>query len=767
MKFTGTATLDSPTPAAINIYDSKGRVQFLPLNITGPKISRTLTLYIEGAAASAGLNTTQLSLSLAGGDKTIVHSPAIDSFTCVEVTLQLCQYKPVPGGGDPAQVPDQIQGGRNLHLQTPGWWAGRALLIVRQAQPAAYTGNVVLQSQGGKVRTFAYGDEVPAGGQAAQADPLSTPNATLGAPLRLWVEGAAVSRRVLDTGFTLGISDLPGVEGDRANITVVGAVLNIYDVPRRTGRTPPRIADGSKMNPGRALHFQDGPKNFARAMVKVKRVQPKAWTGNLEVRVWDQPGATYANPRAALFTGAGAADPAYVNPVAHPGGVPKAGAVLWAEGATTSGALRDTELHLRVTDAEGFADAAAITVHEFRVSEITFNGVRDIHYARIPTAGSYILTPPADPPATHLASQLRPAAGTPHWRRQAGLNPAAEFSWPAVYGRRDASGVGPPTLDATLELFPKVAGVVTARIQADSGVAGVRTEEKAVTFTNGDAVGVNFAIERIPNTVKRLNGIELQWNFQGPAHKTKHTLFLVDKMPRAANNLFVDEYLWEIFEWSCGWADGVKKSSNVFNAIWSHFHPAAAAHDTGLVYWRNWNAVPAIAPAQDLVTAIHSQDHFNPAQQNAANCTVFDRILMNCLGAHGIASAEVILTCPPGAFMNAGNHYRCMDWNDTTVDGQGNLGGSPPGWKSHWIAAVKLGGWKYYDASCGDGPVKAPTPGVAVSPIDVFKFEPITVLTFSCVQLPVVGPGVWIYPARSARRSVPPHLDGTLRWTNK
>jgi hypothetical protein len=781
VNFTGTATLNSTTPHDIEIYDSRGRLQNLPLQITGRNISGGVTYYIRGIQASAGVGTSQLQLSLTGGNKTIVNSPATDTFTCVEVTLDLCQYKAAPGGGDPAPVADKINTGRNVHLQTAGLWAGRAMIIVHQAQPAAYTGNVVLQSIGGGVRTFPYANEVPAGGDVASADPLSTANAALGGNLRLWVEGAAVSRAVLDTGFTLGISDLPGVVGDRANVTVVAPQLNIYGAPAHAGGQPPRIDGAAKLNPGRALHLQDVGHNFWRARAKVKRVRPSAWTGSLEVLVWDVTAAAYAMPRAALFTGPAAADPPYVNPVAHPAGVPRDGKVIWAEGSTTSGALRDTELHLRLADAEGYGDAAALTIHEFRVAAITFNGVKDIYYARIPNPGaanpagsapanaSYLLLPAGDNPADHLTPvEVRPATGTPHWRRVAGpgTNPAAQFSWPAAYARRDAAGVPAPTLAADLELFPKVAGAVTAPIKAIGGPGGlVQAVEQNVTFNNGDALGVNFTL-RVPNTVRRLDGIRFVWSFQGPAHETRHTLFIVDQQPRVANNGFTDEQLWEVFEWGCGWADGVKRPGNVFNRIWSRFHPAAAPpiHPCGLTYWKNHHV--GINPAQDLPTAIQSRDDPSAMQQNAASCIVFDRVLMNCLSIHGIASAEVVLSVPGANFVRGGNTYTCQAWNDTTIIGQANVN-SPPRWGNHWIASVNRSGWKFYDASYGEGPVNSPTPGNppvggAVA-INVFRFEPRTVASFRCIPVPVAAA---VNLARSGNAAVPPHLDGVVQWNN-
>src|SRR6185295_16943328 len=109
---------------------------------------------------------------------------------------------------------------------------------------------------------------------------------------------------------------------------------------------------------------------------------------------------------------------------------------------------------------------------------------------------------------------VRPAAATPHWKKVvAAQNPAAEVSWPAVFARRKASGVAAPTLDASFELFPKVAGSVTVPIKADGGASGLTIDEQDVTFTNGDAIAVSFDIKGLPNLVKRLDGIELDWHF--------------------------------------------------------------------------------------------------------------------------------------------------------------------------------------------------------------------------------------------------------------
>ena len=256
-------------------------------------------------------------------------------------------------------------------------------------------------------------------------------------------------------------------------MTVVAAELVVHDVPAKPGAKPTALTTAAKMNPGRAVQRPNVGGTMGRAKVVVKRVVPKSWAGNLEVAVWDVTANSHADPRLGLLADGNPPAIAHANPIVHGAGFSKKGLTLWAEGLLTSSALRHTELRLRVEDAEGTADHAAATVHEFFVKEVFFDAVVPLYYARIPHAGSYLLPPVADPVRTHFSpAEERPAVGTPHWQRQAGANPAALFSWPAIYGRQKASGVPAPTLRASFELFPKVAGNMTAA----SGPMAVRQE---------------------------------------------------------------------------------------------------------------------------------------------------------------------------------------------------------------------------------------------------------------------------------------------------
>ena len=403
------------------------------------------------------------------------------------------------------------------------------------------------------------------------------------------------------------------------------------------------------------------------------------------------------------------------------------------------------------------------------VTEITFSGIADIWYARIPDSGSYLLPSAADATPAHKhfsPAQIRPASSTPHWRRDA-TGGGAEFSWPAVYLRSGVAGAPTPQLVASFEADPRVS--LAAKIRAETA-DGVTLAEKTVSLRNGVATGVVFDLQNLPVTAKRFDGIEFQWTYQtgsDPAKRantTRHTLFVVDRWPEKASNRYRDQYLWEVFEWSCAWADGRTGHQAIIDAVWGHFSPARSPHDTGLVYWKNYHI--GIRPAQDLATAIQSQDHPNALQQNAASCIVFDRVLLNCLSVHGIKCAEVTIQPDPTPFVRKGTTLQATSWHATTTVGQGNPN-APPGWSNHWIADVAVPGsrWRIYDASYGAGPAdpQAPVSGT----VDVFSYEPLAVAYFRGRQLSAVigGPAADVsHIPRDASKAVPPHLRGDVLW---
>ena len=404
--FAGTGTLTAP--ANIRLFDAQGVALPLPYaNIPGAQLSAGIVLLVEATAPSAAMGDVALTLTLAGGPAPLEANPATDHMSCVELKLQLCHYKPVAGGADPAPLAGEtrVDTGRNIHLQTDNHYAGRVLLVVRQAEPAAYAGDVVLRSASGRLRIFGGADEVSAAGQVALAMPLATPNSTIpAAGRRLWVEGASVSAALRDAGLQLEISDLPLHEGDRANLTVLKTVIDLCQSRTTVAQVTVPIAAAGKMSSGRYLHVQDPGNHHGRARVILHPVEPAPFAGDVDVVVWDATANSAAAPRVRLFAdelpGAAAAL-ALPHPVTCPAGIPAPGGLaLWAEGASVSAALRDTQLRVKVSDAEGWGDAAAITVCQF--SEL---GVQ------IPSTPSTSARATFPAPAIHTYKLASPAPG--------------------------------------------------------------------------------------------------------------------------------------------------------------------------------------------------------------------------------------------------------------------------------------------------------------------------------------------------------------------
>lgn len=187
---------------------------------TGASLTATVTLYAEGTAPSAALDDVELKLALSGGTKTI-QPDAVHKMTSVEVTLDICESRTAAGTDpNPLFAGDKINVGRTVHVQDAGHHHGRALVIVRQVQPAAYAGNLSLRPRDAHVRLFDTADEVAAPGQVAIANPhVFAASAVPAAGMKFWAEGATVSAAMRDSGVELGVDGIEPV-ADRVTITV-------------------------------------------------------------------------------------------------------------------------------------------------------------------------------------------------------------------------------------------------------------------------------------------------------------------------------------------------------------------------------------------------------------------------------------------------------------------------------------------------------------------------------------------------------------------
>ncbi|NYI59201.1 peptidoglycan-binding protein [Cellulomonas soli] len=239
--FTGSGTLTRSSDV-VRLFDAAAGGTELTFDgvdnvFTAAQLTAGVTLFTEGRAASAAVGDVTLTLRL-----TVGATPGLSAthtLTCVALTLDLHASRTAVGV-DPVPLSEaaKITPGRFVQVQDAGTHAGRALLTVRAAQPAAFTGTLRLAALDARTRLFAAADEVAAPGQAVVPFPVLTPNAAVPADgLRFWVEGAAVSGALRDATLQLGI-DTVEADGDHVQLTVV----ELRDLTMTIPGTAPRTA---------------------------------------------------------------------------------------------------------------------------------------------------------------------------------------------------------------------------------------------------------------------------------------------------------------------------------------------------------------------------------------------------------------------------------------------------------------------------------------------------------------------------------------------
>jgi hypothetical protein len=176
--------------------------------------------------------------------------------TSVEITLDIAGPRPAPGVAPPLlpQPPatppapgsanDKWFGGRLINVQDSNGSQDRALLIVRQVQPAAFNGEltlrqVVVDSSANTIgnldnKAQLFDNEIPGTRQTppvaetAKNNPHEFNASSIpAAGLELWVEGRNASAAARDTGFQLGIKD---VENDGDHVAMTVAVAPVIDL---------------------------------------------------------------------------------------------------------------------------------------------------------------------------------------------------------------------------------------------------------------------------------------------------------------------------------------------------------------------------------------------------------------------------------------------------------------------------------------------------------------------------------------------------------
>ncbi len=356
--FDGKAKLTRSSDA-IDLYDAAVGGKKLAFDgkdneFAGDKLGPGVVLYAEGVKPSAAIGDVVFELTLTGGSKP-VGPPAKDKMTAVELTLEICGPRP-DGGGEPPVIatPDKFDKGRYLLPQKPNPAALdaaleephlRAKVIVKKAKPEAWDGELSLSGAGG-ARLKLFAKEVPEAGEAALALPVVLKNADIPADGHVvWAEGAAVSADLRDAGLTLGAKDIDA-EGDKVSATVLDVVLEVCQARTAAPAAgdPAVFTADDKIKKGRYLHKQDGTKSHGRAMLIIKKVKPEAFDGTLSLAPINASVAAYDAEDPA--GGAKLANPYEVANTA----IPADGKKVFAQGESTSGALRDTGFRLTIKD---------------------------------------------------------------------------------------------------------------------------------------------------------------------------------------------------------------------------------------------------------------------------------------------------------------------------------------------------------------------------------------------------------------------------------
>lgn len=219
--FTGTGTFERSSDR-IRFFDAAVGGTEITFNgvdnvFTDAQLVAGVQLFAEGAAASASMNDVQLTLRLTVNGQAGLSDTR--TMTALLLTLDIGLSRPGPGVEPPfMSEADKINVGRPVQTPDPASRHERAMLVVRQPQPADFVGDLVLTAMNGRVRAFT--NEAPSAGQIPIANPLTIAAASIGAAgTRFFIEGVSASTAVRDTGYELGLPTEP--EGDRVRVTVI------------------------------------------------------------------------------------------------------------------------------------------------------------------------------------------------------------------------------------------------------------------------------------------------------------------------------------------------------------------------------------------------------------------------------------------------------------------------------------------------------------------------------------------------------------------
>ncbi len=346
----------------------------------GGSLSSGVTVFVEGAVASAAMDDITIKLSLKGGSKPTGPDDS-STITSVEVTLDIHKSRPSAGAAPPAfSKDDKVFVGRNLVVQDPATHIfERAQLVIHKVKPDKFTGTLVLKAKTGAVDAFHDEDPKPAG--QASVLPFEITNAAIpAAGTKLFAEGKAASTDMRDSGFLLGVKGVDD-EGDKVTATSVEIKLDlcqsrtVVQAAASPVKDPTPMTSDDKVKIGRFVHHQDGGGHHGRALLVVRKVKPEKFDGILVLE-----GVT---PKTELFEREFPVTPESATAVPHEINY-KTGTNddkrFWVQGKTTSGALRDGGYRLHIKgDPATNSDNVKLTVVKFSNLKVEIPSTPPVH----------------------------------------------------------------------------------------------------------------------------------------------------------------------------------------------------------------------------------------------------------------------------------------------------------------------------------------------------------------------------------------------------
>jgi len=186
------------------------------------------------------------------------------------------------------------------------------------------------------------------------------PGAALRTGVTVLAQGARRSEAMEDVTLTLTLTEGTKRIGPpaTAKMTAIDVTLDICRRRTAAATDPVALSAAQKVTPGRTVHIQSTPvKERARAMLIVRRVIPRAFTGTLTLT----PGVGVSLFDNETPTGGESAQTGII-PITHDAGFPAGGRRFFVEGTIVSAAAREVPITLGVQGGETDADHVRVTV---------------------------------------------------------------------------------------------------------------------------------------------------------------------------------------------------------------------------------------------------------------------------------------------------------------------------------------------------------------------------------------------------------------------